>query len=133
MKLSAKARYGLYAAVHLSKMYDKGIVSITDLSQAINVSSKYLEQVLSLLKADGIVESQRGASGGYVLSFPPQDISVGKVLRAIEDDLRIVNCLGLKCAKNDCTCASVWSNLQIKINEYLDGISLKQLIESKEG
>lgn len=129
MKLSAKARYGLYAMVHLAKKHEQGVVSIAELSQAINVSQKYLEQVLSALKGKGMVESMRGASGGYSLSASPSEISVGEVVRAVENDLRIVDCLDGNC-KNSCTCGQVWSNLYDKINEYLNSISLQQLISN---
>lgn len=132
MKMSTKARYGLYAAVKLATDYDKGLLPVSVLSTAIGVTDKYLEQILSLLKADGIVNSVRGAYGGYQLSDTPDKISVGKVLRAVENDLKIVDCIGKQCPTS-CTCVShnLWTKLYQNINEYLDGISLQQLLEDK--
>ena len=81
MKMSTKARYGLYACAKLAQDYDKGFISTTELANAIYVSDGYLEQIVSLLKKEGVVLSQRGAFGGYKLSALPSEISVGRVLR----------------------------------------------------
>ena len=66
MKMSTKARYGLYACAKLAQDYDKGFISTTELANAIYVSDGYLEQIVSLLKKEGVVLSQRGAFGGYM-------------------------------------------------------------------
>ena len=131
MKMSSKARYGLYVAVELAKNYDSGvIVNVATLSQATGVTEKYLEQIIALMKKAEIVESTRGASGGYKLTTSPDEISVGRILRAVEDNLEIVDCLHSGCANSGkCVARSLWGKLYDNINSYLDTISLKQLAE----
>lgn len=132
MKMSTKARYGLYACAKLAQDYDKGFISTTELANAIYVSDGYLEQIVSLLKKEGVVLSQRGAFGGYKLSALPSEISVGRVLRAVEDNLEIVDCLSNGCSNNNCNCVTkgLWSDLYRQINIYLDSVSLAQLIDT---
>ena len=117
MKMSTKARYGLYACAKLAQDYDKGFISTTELANAIYVSDGYLEQIVSLLKKEGVVLSQRGAFGGYKLSALPSEISVGRVLRAVEDNLEIVDCLSNGCSNNNCNCVTkgLWSDLYLSL------------------
>lgn len=132
MKMSTKARYGLYACAKLAQDYNKGFISTTELANAIFVSDGYLEQIILLLKKEGVVVSQRGAFGGYKLSAPPTDISVGRVLRAVEDNLQIVDCLSNGCSTGNCNCVTkgLWTDLYRQINIYLDSVSLAQLIDT---
>lgn len=131
MKMSSKARYGLYVAVELAKNYSQTeVVPITTLAQTTGVTEKYLEQIVALMKKDNIVVSSRGAGGGYKLADSPENITVGQVLRAVEDNLEIVECLHKNCT-NKCKCVShnLWAKLYENINSYLDTISLLQLSE----
>ena len=133
MKMSSKARYGLYVAVELAKRYsDTEVVSVALLAQCTGVTEKYLEQIIALMKKANIVHAIRGASGGYKLAKVPQDISVGDILRVLEDNLQIVDCIHKDCS-NGCNCVSrnLWVKLNQNINSYLDTISLQQLVEDK--
>ena len=131
MKMSSKARYGLYAAVELAKNYESGnVVNVASLSQSTGVTEKYLEQIIALMKKADIVESLRGAAGGYKLTASPDNVTVGRVLRAVEDNLEIVDCLHSGCANSGkCVARNLWGKLYDSINSYLDTISLKQLAE----
>lgn len=130
MKMSTKARYGLYAATELAKAYDgETTLSVADMSASIGVTEKYLEQILSLLKSEGIVSAQRGAYGGYILTDKPEKISVGRVLRCLENDLKIVDCIGATCGRKKCAPHALWNKLYKNINEFLDSITLKELLE----
>ncbi len=133
MKMSSKARYGLYVAVELAKSYDSGdVVNVSSLSQYTGVSEKYLEHIIALMKKSDIVLSTRGANGGYKLSDSPDNITVGQILRAVEDNLEIVDCLHSECAqRGKCVAHNFWSKLYENINSYLDTITLKQLAEDK--
>ncbi|MBR5251127.1 MAG: IscS subfamily cysteine desulfurase, partial [Clostridia bacterium] len=133
MKMSTKARYGLYACIKLAEKYGDNYHSIIDVANEINVSDGYLEQIIAKLKKDNIVISQRGSMGGYKLSDSPENISVGRVLRSVEDNLEIVDCINSDC-KSQCSCVSrvLWQNLYNQINLYLDGISLQQLLDSAQ-
>ena len=131
MKMSSKARYGLYVSVELARRYNnQEIVTVSSLAQATGVTEKYLEQIIALMKKAQIVVSSRGANGGYKLTDEPSNISVGRILRAVEDNLQIVDCIHKDCAIG-CNCVSrnLWTKLQININSYLDTISLQQLLE----
>lgn len=131
MKLSSKARYGVYAAVELAKNYNEiDVVPVSVLAQKTGVTEKYLEQILALMKKDNIVVATRGAGGGYKLADAPEKITVGQVLRAVEDNLEIVDCLHKNCsAKCNCVSHNLWAKLYEHINVYLDTVSLKQLSE----
>ena len=131
MKMSSKARYGLYVAVELAKNYESGnVVNVASLSQSTGVTEKYLEQIIALMKKANIVESLRGATGGYKLTTSPENVTVGCILRAVEDNLEIVDCLHSGCANSGkCVARNLWGKLYDNINSYLDTISLKQLAE----
>ncbi len=128
--MSTKARYGLYSAVMLARNYQKETVSVSEISSSIGIGEKYIEQIMSILKKEGIVVAQRGAKGGYALADDPQNISVGKVLRSCENNLIIVDCISRNCkGKPTCSAHKLFNNLYKHINGYLDGISLKELVE----
>lgn len=131
MKMSSKARYGLYVAVELSKQYERtDVATVSALAQSTGVTEKYLEQIIALMKKADIVSSTRGSNGGYKLTDSPDNITVGRVLRAVEDNLEIVDCIHKGC-KDKCNCVSrnLWAKLYEHINSYLDTITLKQLAE----
>jgi len=130
MKMSTKARYGIYAAVALGKKYNDGFVNVSEISTDIGVSDGYLEQIFALLKKQDILETQRGAYGGYRLKKPPEETTAGEILRAVEGNLEIVNCLSGQCNHTgSCAAHKLWNNLYRHINEYLDSVTLTQLID----
>lgn len=134
MKMSSKARYGLYVAVELAKAYSQvDVLTVSSLAQSTGVTEKYLEQIIALMKKANIVKSMRGAGGGYKLTDSPSNVTVGQVLRAVEDNLEIVDCLHKEGCSNKCNCVShnLWAKLYENINNYLDTISLLQLAEDK--
>ncbi len=128
MKLSVKAKYGLSACIQLAENYQKGNLTVSQLSTKAGTSEKFLEQIMAMLKKAEIVTSTRGAFGGYTLAKSPKDTTVGEILRCLEDNLQIVDCL-----TNDCKCETpcqsfvVWQNLHDSINNCLDSISLHSL------
>ena len=127
MKMSSKARYGLYVAVELAKRYDDGeYVNVATLAQVTGVTEKYLEQIIALMKRADLVLATRG----YKLADSPSVITVGQVLRAVEDNLEIVDCINKDCGHR-CNCVShnLWAHLYAHINEYLDTITLQHLCE----
>ena len=146
MKLSSKARYGLKAMCYMAERYGDGVISLSVMSSDLGLSDKYLEQLLSSLHKAGLVYANRGASGGYFLAKDPDNISVGDVLRVLEDGLVIIDCLSGEC-DNKCKCSTdssgecddkcncstyeVWNKLYIAINECLDGMSLSNLITNE--
>ncbi len=134
MKLSTKGRYGLRALIDLAVHSQGGTpVSIMSISARQDLSERYLEQLMAMLKKAGIVRSIRGAGGGYVLARDAGDISVGDVLRALEGKLDPVDCAGLdpggECrAADSCVTKYVWKRINESINRTVDEIRLDQLV-----
>ena len=132
MKLSTRGRYGIHAMYDLALRADGGPQSIKAISERQGVPEAYLEQLFAVLKRENLVVSTRGAQGGYTLSRPPEAITVGDVLRALEGGLGLVECLDEEevCGKS-CACASrvVWQKLRDGLNAIVDGITLRDMIE----
>ena len=134
LKLSTKGRYGLRALIDLAQYSEDTPVSIMSISSRQELSERYLEQLMSMLKKAGLVKSIRGAGGGYILAKPAYEISVGDVLRALEGSLEPVDCAGLDpeggCkAADSCVTKYVWQRINESINHTVDEIMLSQLVE----
>ena len=134
MKLSTKGRYGLRALIDLAQYSKDAPVSIMSISVRQDISERYLEQLMSMLKKAGLVKSVRGAAGGYILAKDVKDISVGDILRALEGSLEPVDCAGLEpggeCRSADtCVTKYVWKRINESINQTVDEIRLDQLVE----
>lgn len=140
MKLSAREQYGLRAMIELGHRYGEGPVSLSDVARAQGISFPYLEQIVPLLKDADLIESTRGAYGGYALSRAPQDITVGDVVRALEDGhIMPLRCIPAgetedSCSRQDfCTAGDVWRKMHQGIAEVLDSTSLADLVEPVGG
>ncbi len=134
MKISTKGRYGLRALIDLAQYSEIEPVSINSISARQGISERYLEQLMTMLKKAGLVQSIRGAGGGYVLAKDMSEISVGDVLRALEGNLEPVECAAFKpedtCEASDgCVTKYVWQRINESINRTVDEINLKQLVE----
>ena len=133
MKLSTKGRYGLQAMIDLADYSEEMPQSIACIAARQSISDSYLEQLMAKLKKAGLITSIRGAQGGYVLAKPSKEISVGDILRALED-LSPVNCVGLKgeqaCGGSDtCVTRNVWKRIDDSIQHAVDSIFLDELVE----
>ena len=131
MKLSSKTHYGLMACHILGNNYPDSAVSASTLEAQISVSGKYLEQIMRMLGKRGIVSANRGANGGYYLSRSPKEITIGEIVRALEDDMEIIECVkdGGKC--KCCPSSGVWKRLYDGINEILDSMTLEQMLNGE--
>lgn len=133
MKISTKGRYALRLLIDIATHQEEGFVSLKEVSCRQNISKKYLEQIVPMLSKSGILRTNRGNHGGYMLAVRPEDCTVGQVLRATEGNLAPVACLGNKV--NDCpraaTCSVlyVWEGLEQVVEKYLDGISLQDILD----
>ena len=133
MKLSTKGRYGLRAMIDLADYSEEMPQSIACIAARQSISDSYLEQLMAKLKKAGLITSIRGAQGGYVLAKPSKEISVGDILRALED-LSPVNCVGLKgeqaCGGSDtCVTRNVWKRIDDSKQHAVDSIFLDELDE----
>ncbi|MBQ9710558.1 MAG: Rrf2 family transcriptional regulator [Clostridia bacterium] len=131
MKLSAKSRYGLRACYILAENYPLH-VSATELEKGINVSNKYIEKIMRVLTKEGLVSAERGASGGYYLLKSPAEITVGCIVRALEEEMEFITCVS---QANVCECPTknVWKRLYAGINEVLDSITLQNMLDENVG
>jgi Rrf2 family protein len=137
LKLSTKGRYGLRALIDLAQYSENEPVSITSIAGRQGISERYLEQLMAMLKKNGLVKSIRGAGGGYVLAKNLEEISVGDVLRALEGNLEPVECSGLNpdegCkSAESCVTKYVWQRINNSINQTVDEIKLVQLVEEQK-
>ena len=131
LKLSTKGRYGLRAMVELSHAYGKGAVFMADIAERQGLTRKYLHALLTSLKKANLVESVRGARGGYLLARPPHLIRVSEVVEALEGSLAVVGCLETDnvCARYEgCSTRAVWKNVNDAIASVLSGTTLADLI-----
>lgn len=132
MKLSTKGRYGIRAMYDLALHADGGPQPIKAIAEREGIPDAYLEQLMAVLKREGLVDSTRGAQGGYTLSRPAGEISVGEVLRALEGGLNLVDCLsGDDACGRACACPSriVYQKLRDGLNQLADSISIQDMIE----
>ena len=134
MKLSTKGRYGVKAMIDIALEYGKGRLSVNQLAEKQGISVAYLEQLIAALKKAGLVEAARGASGGYTLTRPPEEICVGEVLRALEGTTAILDCVSVdenaECS-NACYCSArpLWIKLQQRIDEVLNTTTIKEMAD----
>jgi len=91
-QLSKRTQYSLRALYALTRKFGEGPVLITTLAETESIPKKFLEQILVSLKSAGFVSSKKGKGGGYVLAQPPEKITIGSVIRAIEGPLAPLPC-----------------------------------------
>ncbi|MCI8561691.1 MAG: Rrf2 family transcriptional regulator [Dorea sp.] len=137
MKLSTKGRYGLRAMIDLARYSGKEPVTIGSIAARQNISERYLEQIVALLKKGGLVKSIRGASGGYVLARQMKEISVGDILRVLEGSLEPVKCAAFDsedgCMASDgCVTKYVWQKINESIARAVDEMNLEELVSESE-
>lgn len=136
MKISTKGRYALRLMLDLAMKPSGEYITIKSIAERQQISDKYLEQIISVLNRAGYVKSVRGAQGGYRLTKPASDYTVGMILRVIEGNLAPVSCLEEE--TNECsrcgTCATleVWKQLEDAINNVVDQITLSDLVERQK-
>ena len=136
MKISTKGRYSLRLLLDLAENRDKGFIALKDIAERQGISKKYLEQIVTLLNRSDILRTNRGYQGGYMLAKDPEQYTVGQILRITEGGLCPVSCLEddpNKCERSGfCKTLSVWQGLAKVMYEYLDGITLKDIIENSK-
>ncbi|MDL2214113.1 Rrf2 family transcriptional regulator [Clostridia bacterium OttesenSCG-928-O13] len=132
MKVSTKGRYALRMMVDLAVYDTGGYISLRDIAERQDVSMKYMEQIVSMLTKSGFLYSVRGPQGGYKLVKQPCEYSVGDILRVTEGNLAPVSCLAREvntCSRAaNCTTLSFWEGLSRVIGDYVDKVSLADLV-----
>ena len=135
MKISTRGRYALRMLIDLAEHENCGFVALKDIAARQNISKKYLEQIIPIFNNSDILKTARGSQGGYRLSRSPEKYTVGEILRLTEGNLAPVDCLTqdpIECERSvDCPTLPVWQGLNRVINEYLDSITLQDLLDQQ--
>lgn len=130
MKLTTKGRYAVTAMLDLALHYDRGAVTLADIARRQGISLSYLEQLFARLRRHGLVDSTRGPGGGYNLAKDPEQISIAQIIVVINENIDATRCGGERNCDDDETCLthSLWEKLSERIYEFLDGITLADLV-----
>src|SRR5476651_1134430 len=97
MKFSTKAEYGLKAMTNLAQCFPEQ-KTIGDIAKEENISQKYLERLMGLLRNGGVVQSSKGKQGGYTLDRNPKKIAVGEIIEILDGEIAPMRCVGKFCA-----------------------------------
>lgn len=134
MKLSTRGRYGLRALLELALNYQKGPLGLRELARRQDISAKYLEQLLIPLKGAGVVNSVRGARGGYLLAKDPSSVTLLEVVKVLEGPLDLVDCVSdpRVCGRaGGCAVRDLWEEMSVRLEDFLKVRTLGQLVEQQ--
>ncbi|MBF0571855.1 MAG: Rrf2 family transcriptional regulator [Candidatus Omnitrophica bacterium] len=136
MKITHKGDYALKAILDLALHYHEGLVTIPAIASRIDAPTKFLEQILLELKKGGFIESRRGKVGGYLLSRPPQNITLGEVVRFVDGPLEPIACVNKKyTACGDlykCAFRPIWQKVFKLTSDVVDHITFADLADQVE-
>jgi len=137
MRITTWAEYGVICSLHLARRAEEGPVTGRDVAARERLPGDYVEQILLRLRRAGIVQSTRGAKGGYALARPAAAITVREIITAAELVTFDLHCEthpldSERCAQScDCSIRPVWMMLQKRIDEVLDSVCLADLLEAE--
>lgn len=138
MRLTTKGRFAVTAildlAIHEAKnTTDAKPVTLAGISERQNISLSYLEQLFSRLRRQGLVKSIRGPGGGYNLAKDYADISVAEIISAVDEQIDATQCGGHENCRDEGRCMThdLWTELNVKILEYLAGVTLADMVASQ--
>jgi Rrf2 family protein len=136
MKISTRGRYALRMLIDLAQHQNEGYIPLKDIAARQGISKKYLEQIVPILNKSDILQAYRGFQGGYRLARTPDKYTVGEILRITEGSLSPVACMDYEpnqCERSgDCATLPIWQGLGRVINEYLDGITLQDILDQQK-
>lgn len=135
MRLTTKGRFAVTAMLDLALNEAGRPVTLTTISERQDISLSYLEQLFSRLRKSGLVKSVRGPGGGYRLALDPKTVSVSDIIRAVDEQIDATQCGGTENCMNEKRCMTheLWTALNYKILEYLESVTLAQLVASQTG
>jgi Rrf2 family protein len=131
MRLSTRGRYGTRLMVDLAQHYAEGPIPLAEIARRQDLSAKYLEQLIILLKGAGLIRSVRGRRGGYVLAKKPAQISVGEIVEALEGKLSLVDCVldpDLCYRAEECPTRDIWVGITDVVKKELYSLSLGDIL-----
>ena len=136
MKLSTRTRYGMRAIIELAENDRKDPLRLKVIAQHQDISAKYLEQLMVVLKSAGFVRSIRGAKGGYLLAKAPNQIKLSDIFHCLEGTVSTVECVENEdyCPRAaDCVVRQVWTQVQEAIENVLQSITLQDVVDRAKG
>ncbi len=134
MRFTAKTEYAVRAIIEIALLENKRPVQVREIAAKQAIPERFLEQVMAALRKAGLIESTRGAQGGYRLTKPKEQITLADIIQAIEGPMQVMECLNQEhehntCAQaNLCTVRGVWQSVQNTLLENLGSITLAKLI-----
>jgi Rrf2 family iron-sulfur cluster assembly transcriptional regulator len=134
MRLTSKGRYAVTAILDVALHAQIGPVPLADISERQGISLSYLEQLFSRLRKNGLVQSVRGPGGGYQLGCEAESISVGQVITAVNESVDATRCGGNSGCQDgqQCLTHTLWSDLSARIQEFLNDISIAELMTKQD-
>ncbi len=134
MNLTTKGSYAVTAMLDLALHSVRNPITLSDISDRQSLSLSYLEQLFSRLKRNNLVASTRGPGGGYQLAKAPEEINVAEVILAVDEPIDATGCQGTEdCQKGSiCLAHNLWLGLSESIYDYLNKISLAEVISQQE-
>lgn len=133
MRLTTKGRFAVTAMIDLALHHGEGPVTLAGISDRQRISLSYLEQLFGKLRRHSLVDSVRGPGGGYCLARELESISVADIILAVDEPIDATKCGGLGNCHDDLPCMTheLWTNLNVKIFDYLQSVSLAQLVAAQ--
>lgn len=133
MRLTTKGRFAVTAMLDLALNEVDRPVTLAGISERQEISLSYLEQLFSRLRRNGLVKSVRGPGGGYRIAKPLDIISVSDIITAVDEQIDATQCGGNENCHDEHRCMThdLWASLNVKILEYLSGVSLADLVASQ--
>ena len=134
MRLTTKGRYAVTAMIDLTLHAKDKPISLAEISGRQSISLSYLEQLFSKLRHSGLVSSVRGPGGGYRLAMPCDEIFVAQIINAVNESIDTTSCRGKgDCQGGEiCLTHSLWQDLSVQIHQFLNGISLADLVAKRD-
>lgn len=134
LRLTSKGRYAVTAMLDVALHSERGPVSLADISERQGISLSYLEQLFSRLRKAGLVSSVRGPGGGYRLGHDPYAIAIGMVIAAVDESVDATKCQGKGDCQGGARCLThtLWRDLSTRISDFLNDITLGQLMQDNE-
>ena len=133
MRLTTKGRYAVTAMLDLALHATEKPITLADISQRQGISLSYLEQLFSRMRKQELVASARGPGGGYRLSRDANDINIAQVITAVDEKVSVTRCEGRGDCHNGGPCLTheLWCNLSDQIYDFLNGISMGDLVQEQ--
>ena len=135
MRLTTKGRFAVTAMVDLALRDGDGPVTLAEISSRQKISLSYLEQLFGKLRRRELVESVRGPGGGYHLAKATGQISIAEIIVAVDEPIDATQCAGKENCRDEQKCLThdLWATLNERIFDYLEGVTLRQLVDQQRG